>query len=115
MQSLLRNVPQAQVEVVSPDTDIHYDDNLIVDHANGHDQAIVTRDSDFPNRPICTISNGVIFIPQRLKLEAILDCLERLARSGRVESMGHGVCTIELDGVSIRSNSGEEDVPLTGL
>jgi predicted nuclease of predicted toxin-antitoxin system len=105
------------VELEAVPNDIHEDDRLIVLHANQNDQTIVTRDTDFPNRRLCSISKGVLFIPQRtsgivVKLEEVLPCLTRLLQSGRLGTLGHGVCTVLPTGIAFRLLSGEETYTL---
>ena len=114
----LRNSPNSDVAQVP--NGIDPGDAAIINSANSDDRTIVTRDNDFPNRRICTIDQGVIYIPMRLpagpvKPEDTLDCLRRLARSGRLESLGHGVCTVRPNGISIRTGGRGESQPTNNL
>lgn len=114
----IQNLPGVEVEQVP--NDVHEDDRLIIQYANQNNQTIVTRDSGFPNRRLCSIDRGVLFIPQEIpgiviRLADILPCLTQLIQSGRVDTLGHGVCTVLPTGISLRLSSGEEEYPLDGF
>ena len=92
-------------------------DNAVVVSANTDDRTIVTRDSEFTTRPICSINGGVIFIPQTLdnvtvKLDDVLDCLRKIGASGLLDVLGHGVCSVMPDGVSIQSLDGTKYISI---
>ena len=112
IEAVLQNAPNCNVTSLKGQPDSG--DRAIVETANSNDQTIVTRDNDFPNRRICSIDYGVLYIPQRLpsgttlRLEEVLDCLRRLARSGRLEQLGHGVCTVNPESIMFKTLSGEE-------
>ena len=95
-------------------------DSAIVVNANADERTIVTRDEGFPNRRICTIDQGVLFIPQRvtgvpLKIPDTFDCLNRLLGSGRIDDMGHRVCTVLPDGVEMKTRDGKEFIPFQDI
>ena len=108
------------VEVAPVTNDIHEDDRLIVEHANQNNQTIVTRDGGFPARRLCSISRGVLLIPQMtagtvVRLEDVLPCLIRLLQSGKLRTLGHGVCTVLPNGVTLKLPSGEETYTLNDI
>ena len=115
----IQGLPGAEVAPVT--NDIHEDDRLIVEHANQNNQTIVTRDGGFPARRLCSISRGVLFIPQQMtsgtvvRLEDVLPCLTRLLQSGRLRTLGHGVCTMLPNGVTLKLPSGEETYTLNDI
>lgn len=95
-------------------------DNAVVTVANNEDRIIVTRDNGFPDRPICTISNGVVFIPQAVQhqtvaLDDVLECLRRFVLSGKLDDLGHAVCTLTPSGVTIKYSDEEISFPLGDL
>ena len=111
--ALLRSFDASDVRVVSNDPDPG--DTEIVRDANADERIIVTRDRGFPNRRICSINHGTIFIPQRfegrpLNLPETFDCISRFLESGRLTDLGHGTCTVTPDGVAIRTQGGEESI-----
>lgn len=102
----IRELPGVEVEQVP--NDVHEDDRSIIQYANHNSQTIVTRDGGFPLRRLCSIDRGVLFIPQEIpigvvRLEDILPCLTQLIQSGRVHSLGHGVCTVLPTGILLRA------------
>lgn len=115
----MQGFPEVEVEPVP--NDIHEDDRLIVQRANESNQTIVTRDGGFPARRLCSINGGVVFIPQKtssgstVRLEEVLPCLTRLLESGRLRSLGHGVCTVFPTEIALRLPSGEETYPLNQI
>ncbi len=88
-------------------------DPAIIEMANSDERTIVTRDTDFPNRRLCAIDQGVIYIPHRFEgrdilLQETFDCISRLLESGRLNYLGHGTCTVTPDGIEIRTRNGNE-------
>lgn len=95
-------------------------DDSIVDSANEDDRIIITRDNGFPSRQICTINNGVIYIPQTMEqrtliLDTVLEPLRRLALSGKLLDLGHAVCTLTPVGVTIKNSNEEISIPIDEL
>ena len=114
----LQSLSGVQVELV-PNA-VHEDDRLVIQHANEHDQTIITRDTDFPNRRLCSIEKGVLFIPQTVsgivvRLGDVVPCLIQLIRSGRLATLGHGVCTVTSTGITVRLASGQETYGLNEI
>jgi hypothetical protein len=114
----MQGFPGVEVEPVP--NDIHEDDRLIVQRANEGNQTIVTRDGGFPARRLCSVNGGVVFIPQEtsgtvVRLVEILPCLTRLLQSGRLNTLGHGVCTVLPTEIVLRLPSGEETYPLNQI
>ena len=103
------------MRIVSNDPDPG--DSEIVRAANVDNRTIVTRDEDFLDRRICTIHQGVIFIPHEINdrtvlLPHIFDCMTRLLESGRLNSLGHGTCIVTPNGIIVRTRDGEEYIPI---
>ncbi len=114
----LQDLPQVEVEPVP--NDVHEDDRLVLQYANQHNQTIVTRDSGFPARRLCSVDRGVLFIPQEtsgtvVRLADVLPCLIQLIQSGRLGTLGHGVCTVLPTGIALRLPTGEETYPLNQI
>ena len=112
--ALLSSFGSSDVQVVSNSPDPG--DRAIIEIANSSDRTIVTRDSDFVERRLCTINQGVIYIPQEFERRPLLlpetfRCITRLLESGRLNDLGHGTCTVTPDGISIRTREGEESIP----
>ena len=113
--ALLDNVEQSDVRAVSNAPDPG--DAAIVEMANSDQRTIVTRDRGFTARRLCTIDQGVIYIPQRfegneLLLPETFDCITRLLESGRRDSLAHGTCIVTPDGIIVRTRDGEEYIPI---
>ena len=107
---VLREELNADVNLVPINPDPG-DDEIVIS-ANSDNRTIVTRDDGFTSRPICSISGGVLFIPQSInnrtvKLDDVLDCLKSLGESGRLDTLGHGVCTLMPQGINIRTADGD--------
>ena len=118
LAALIRSFDASDVRVVlnAPDSG----DPEIIRDANADERIIVTRDRGFPNRRICTIDHGTIFIPQRFEVRPLIlpdvfDCIVRPLESGRLNSLGHGTCTATPNGVTIRIGDGEESIPAQEL
>jgi len=114
IRAVFLNAPSIVFEIVP--NDIHHDDNLIVEHANQNDQTIITRDEDFPSLSLCRIIRGVLYIPQSasgepVRQEDVLDTFRRLLESGRLATLGHGVCTVLPDKVIVKLPSGTQEYP----
>ena len=116
--ALLDSAEQSDVQAVSNTPDPG--DAAIIEMANSDQRTIVAGDRRFTARRLCTIDQGVIYIPQRfegneLLLHETFDCLTRLLESSRLNSLGHGTCTVTPNGVAIRTRDGEESIPVQDL
>ncbi len=93
--TLLRSIGPSDVQAVSNDPDPG--DAAIVAMANSEERTIVTRDRGFPERRLCAINQGVLYIPQRfedrdLLLQETFDCkCSELRGSEQLAACGEGI------------------------
>ena len=116
--TLLRSIGLSDVQAVSNDPDPG--DAAIVAMANSEERTIVTRDRGFPERRLCAINQGVLYIPQRfegrdLLLQDTFDCISRLLQSDRLAALGHGVCVVTPYGIEIRTGEGDQFMRMQDL
>jgi hypothetical protein len=50
-----------------------------------------------------------------VRLQDTLCCVTQLVASGRLDTLGHGVCTVTPTGITVRTSSGEESFPLSEI